>query len=395
MPVPTPFHARTAPLCKSYRWKDWAGYCTVCSYETAIEPEYLALRHAAGLIDVSPLYKYDVAGRDAAALLSYVATRDLCGVAAGRVVYACWCDADGKVIDDGTIARLDAERFRVTAASPAGWWLQRCARGFDASVRDDSEAIAALALQGPMSGELLQRTTNLDVAGLRYFRVAAAQLGGVPVEITRTGYTGDLGYEIWVARERALAVWDALFAAGSDYGLRPVGLDALDIVRLEAGYILQDVDYFSAPRCAIDSRKSSPFEIGLGWCVQLEREPFVGQSALAAEKSRGSPWALVGLEIDWPALERLYDAHRLPPHLPVRAWRDAVPVFAGRRQVGQATSGTWSPTAKKNIALASVASRHAAAGTELHIEHTVEYRRATLPARVVARPFLDLARKRT
>jgi aminomethyltransferase len=394
MPVPTPFHARTAPLCASYRWKDWAGYCAVCSYETAIEPEYLALRHAAGLLDISPLYKYDVAGPDAAALLSFAATRDLAQLAPGRVAYACWCDAGGKVIDDGIVARLDPERFRVTAASPLGWWLERCARGFDARVRDDSEAIAALALQGPLSRAVLQGAVDCDLAGLRYFGVAAARLDGATVEISRTGYTGDLGYEIWLPRSRALGAWDALVDAGADFGLRPVGLDALDVARLEAGYVLQDVDYFSAPRCPIESRKSSPFELGLGWCVQLDREPFVGRDALAAERARGSALALVGLEIDWPALERLYDAHRLPPHLPVRAWREAVPVFAGGRQVGQATSGTWSPTAKRNLALASVARRHAAPGSVLRIEHTVEYRRATLPARVVERPFLDLARKR-
>ncbi len=394
MPLPSPLHPRTAPLCTSWRWKEWAGCAAVCSYEVNHEPEYQAFRHAAGLLDVSPLKKYEVRGRDAAAHLSFVMTRDIRALKVGRVVYTCFCDEHGKVIDDGTVARLDQDVYRVTSASPALWWLERHARGHAVRITDTSDATAALAIQGPTSRDVLGATCDADMDRLKFFGITRARLGGVEVEVSRTGYTGDLGYEVWMPAERAVAVWDALIDAGRGFGLLPAGLDALDMTRVEAGFILQDVDYFSAPRCLIEARKSSPFEIGLGWTVQLERDPFVGQEALRAEQARGSVWSFVGLDVDWEETERLYEAYGLPPRLPDRAWRTAVPVFRGRTQVGQATSGTWSPIAKKNLALATVRTEHAAVGTRLRIEHTVEYERRTLAATVVPRPVFDPARKK-
>jgi aminomethyltransferase len=393
MPLPTPFHERTAALCTSYRWKDWAGYHSVCSYDTSHEPEYFAFRNAAGLLDVSPLKKYVVRGKDAAALLAWVMTRDIGKLAVGAVTYTCLCDEHGKVIDDGTVARLGDDLYRVTTASPALWWLMRQSRGFAVDIEDTTDTTAALALQGPMSRAVLERAIQRSL-DLRFFRIAAARIAGITVEISRTGYTGDLGYEIWVAAEDALPLWDALVHAGKPHGLLPAGLDALDVTRIEAGFILQDVDYFSAPRCAIESRKSSPFEIGLGSTVHLDREPFVGQAALRAERARGSAWATVGLDMSWEETAALYDEHGLPPHLPTRAWRTPVPVYDGRRQVGQATSGTWSPILKKNLAIATVRSEHAAPGTRLRIEHTVEFARRTVTATVSARPFFDPERKR-
>ena len=393
MPVPTPFHERTSALCSSYRWKEWAGYYAVCSYDTCHEPEYAAFRHAAGLLDVSPLQKYLVTGRGAAGLLAYVMTRDITRLKVGRVTYTCFCDAHGKVIDDGTVARLEENTFRVTSASPALAWLERHSRGFSVEITDQSESIAALAVQGPTSRAVLENALGAELQ-LPFFRIAAGNIGGIEVEISRTGYTGDLGYEVWVPAEHALAVWDALMAAGRPHGLLPAGLDALDVTRIEAGFVLHDVDYFSAPRCLIESRKSSPFEIGLGWTVHLDRDAFVGQEALRAERERGTTWALVGLEMNWEEIERLYGRYQLPPQLPATAWRTAVPVFEGGRQVGQATSGVWSPILKKNLALASVRAEHAATGTALAIEHTVEYERRSIAARVVERPFFDPERKR-
>ncbi|MEM7205618.1 MAG: aminomethyltransferase family protein [Planctomycetota bacterium] len=394
MPRPTPLHERTAPLCVSYRWKEWAGYVAPCQYDTNHEVEYHAFRHAAGLLDVSPLKKYDVRGADAARLLSYVMTRDVAKLAAGRVGYGCFCDEQGKVIDDGTVARLGEDRYRVTAASPLLWWLRRHAPGLDVEVADASETTAALALQGPTSREVLRAASDANVDKLRFFGITGANVGRVPVEITRTGYTGDLGYEVWVDADRAIEVWDTLMDAGAPLGLAPVGLDALDMTRVEAGFVLQDVDYFSAPLCTIESRKSTPFELGLGWTVHLDRAAFSGQAALRREQERGSKWALVGLELAWDELEELYAACGLPPRLADRAWRTAVPVFDGPRQVGQATSGTWSPICKKALALATVEQRHAKVGTALRIEHTVEYRRQAVTATVVDRPFYDPERKR-
>ena len=392
---PTPFHPRTLKLCESLRFKSWAGQFAVSSYDTNHDPEYFAFRNSVGVLDISPLYKYEIHGADSAAFLAYVSTRDITSLAVGRMTYACFCDPQGKVIDDGTIARLDDQRFRVTAASPTFGWFARTRRGFEIEVLDVSDAIAALAVQGPNSRRVLSELAGAVVEDLRFFGVAVAEIAGVAVEISRTGYTGDLGYEVWIPAEQALPVWDAILAAGHDFGVLPCGLDALDVTRIEAGFVLQDVDYFSSPRCLIESRKSSPFEIGLGWTVRLDRATFIGQAELQAEKARGSAWGLVGLELDWGSIEKLYAVHGLPPSLPTAACRDAVPVYAGGGQIGQVTSTTWSPIIKKYVALATVRTTHTETGTSLEVEHTVEYQRNRVAAVVVERPFFDPERKRS
>ncbi len=394
MPIPTPFHARTSALCTSYRWKEWAGYYAVCSYDTNPEREYLAYRHAAGLLDVTPLFKYEIKGRDAAALLARIMVRDVRKLKLGQVWYTCWCDDDGHALDDGTVTRLAEEHFRMTSAEPSLSWLDRNRRGFDVSIEDVSERIAAVALQGPSSRDILRRVCDADLDRLRYFRAAPTKIDGVAAVLTRTGYTGDLGYEIWVERDDALRLWDALLSAGKPHGIEPAGLDALDVTRVEAGFILGGVDYFSARDCLIESQKSSPYEIGLGAMVNLEREPFIGQEALRREVARGSEWAFVGIEIRWDELEKLYESFDLPPRLPGAAWRAAVPLYAGSKQVGQATSGAWSPILKKNLALGMVHAAYGRPGTVLEIEHTIEYQRRRLTATVVDRPFFDPERKK-
>jgi aminomethyltransferase len=395
MPIPSPFHARTQPLCTSYRWKDWAGYCAVSSYDTTHEREYFAFRESAGLLDVTPLHKYEVRGPDAAALLGRMMVRDVTKLKVGRVAYTCWCDDDGKMIDDGTVARLDERHFRVTSADPSLHWLQALSRGFDVEIEDSSTRLAALALQGPTSRAILADASDADLKALKFFGVTPAKIAGIPGWISRTGYTGDLGYEVWVEREDALALWDGLMAAGRPYGIEPAGLDALDVVRIEAGYVLLGIDYYSAQRVVLESRKSTPLELGFGWMVDLERGNFLGRDAIAAEKARGSVWHLVGLEVSWEELEALYSSFDLPPSLPATARRDALPVYAeDGRQVGQATSHTWSPLLKKYLALASVRRGSEAPGTKLQIEHTVEYERRKVTATVAAPPFFDPERKR-
>ncbi len=394
MPIPSPFHPRLERLCTSYRWKDWAGYYAVCSFDHGPDLEYTAFRQAAGLIDVSPLYKYDVRGADAALFLSQLLVRDIRKLAIGRVTYCCWCDDEGKVVDDGTVTRWGERRFRLTAAEPSLRWFERAIGGQRVTVEDVTERVAALALQGPRSRVILADCSDADVDKLKFFRATEAQLDGVKVGITRTGYTGDLGYEIWVDADAALPVWDAVIDAGRNHAIEPAGLDALDMTRIEAGFIMLDVDYYSSPRVVLDSRKSSPFEIGLGWTVDLERDPFVGQTALAAEKRRGSEWQLVGLTADYSELEQLYESYGLPACLPATASREPVPVFQGDRQVGRATSHMWSPILKQQIALASVRSEVAALGTRLSIEHTVEFERSSVSAEVVATPFFNPERKR-
>lgn len=377
------------------RFKDWAGYYAVCAYDTYHEREYYALRHAAGLIDVSPLFKVDVQGPRAAEFLSHLTVRDVTRLQVGQVTYACWCDERGKVVDDGTIWRLADQDYRLTAAEPAWHWLNRHAGGFDVRISDTSESIAALSLQGPRSRDILASVCGSRIADLRFFRLERARIGSDPVVITRTGYTGDLGFEIWLAPGAALRVYDALLEAGRPYGLLPAGLDAMDMTRCEAGFILNGVDYFGALHCLTEARKSTPDEIALGWTVKLDREPFIGQAAIRSERSRGPAWALVGLVIDWDEYENLFAQHGLPPRVPGGAWRTAVPVYdAHGRQVGQATSGTWSPVLKKNLALASVRSAHAASGSKLRMEVTVEYERRTCLATVVDKPFFDPERKK-
>jgi len=384
----TPFHERVAALCVSHAWRRWAGYLVASSYELSHEREYHAIRSAAALFDVSPLYKYRVRGKDAARLLDHVMTKNIQNLQVGQVAYTPWCDAAGKVLDDGTIARLDETSFRVTAAEPNLRWLEDNARGLDARIEDVSESVAALSLQGPASRAILGGVE------LKYFRLKDAELGGIPVTISRTGYTGDLGYEIWIAKEKALAVWDALIEAGTPHGLTPAGMLALDVARIEAGLMLIDVDYVPARKAFIEGQTSSPYELDLGWAVDLKKERFVGREALVAEAARAPQWRFVGIEIEWESLERLYAEVGLATRVPSAAWRMSVPIYAGAEQAGYATSGGWSPLLKRYIALAHLRAAHAAPGTQLEIEITVEHQRKRAHARVVKKPFFDPERKR-
>jgi aminomethyltransferase len=395
MPIPTPFHPRTADLCTSLFWKDWAGCHAVRSYDTSHDREYLAIRHSAALIDVSPLFKYEVRGPQAADLLSFVTVKDVKKMRPGRVSYLCWCDDDGKVVDDGTVSCLGPQHYRVTAAEPALAWLGDRGRRFDATIEDVTRRLGALALQGPTSRDLLQQVCADDVFSLRFFRVMGTTIAGVDVHVSRTGYTGDLGFEIWARSEEALRVWDALVEAGKPFLLEPTGLDALDVARIEAGFVMNGVDYFSANHCLLESRKTSPWEIGLGWTVQLERDPFLGQAALRRERERGPARALAGLVLDWDEYEALFEQAGLPPAAPPGAWRTPVPVHdrAGR-QVGRATSGAWSPLLKQNLALASLEAASAVPGTRVALEVTVEFRRHRVTATVTPTPFFDPPRKR-
>src|SRR5262245_39260207 len=397
----SPFHPRTAPLVRAQTWRRWAGYQMASAYDPHPDREYAAIRNAAALIDVSPLHKYLLTGRDAARLLDRMVTRDVTKLRAAQVYYTPWCDTHGKVIDDGTISRLDERTYRLTSADSSLRWLGMNAVGMDVAIEDVSERVAALALQGPLSRAILQTICSADLGAgaLKYFRLVHARLGGdtgrdIPVTISRTGYTGDLGYEIWVEADLALALWDAVIAAGAPFGIVPAGVWALDIARIEAGLIMLDVDYHSAHHALIEDQKSSPFEINLGWAVSAEKGPFNGRRALRAERARGPSWGFVGLEVEWTSLERLFAERGLPPQLPAIAWRTSAPVYRDGRQVGYATSGCWSPLLKKSLALAHVRTPHAAPGTRVSLEVTVEHRRREADAVVRALPFFDPERKK-
>ncbi len=394
MPIGSPFHSRTSALCESMSWRDWAGYLAVSSYEVHHEREYNAIRNAAALIDVSPLFKYRVTGKDAARLVDRVTTRDARKMTSGQVAYTHWCDGDGKVIDDGTVSRLGEDVFRWTAAEPSLRWIRENSFGLAATVEDITDKTAALALQGPTSRAILAACAEGDVAGLKYFRVMRSKIAGVPVDLSRTGYTGDLGYEVWVDVAQAEPLWDALMAAGRAYDITPTGMLALDVARIEAGLILADVDYVGARKALIPSQRYSPFEIGLGRLVNLDKDPYIGQAALRCEAKAGSPRQLVGLDVEWNDVERLYGEAGLAPQLPATASRVSVPVYRDGLQVGKATSTTWSPTLKKMIALATVACDAAREGTKLQMELTVDHQRRQAGVTVARLPFFDPPRKR-
>jgi aminomethyltransferase len=394
--VGTAFHPRTSPLNRKQQWREWSGYYAASAYADFHDIEYNAIREAAALIDVSPLFKYVVRGRDAETLVDRVITRDATKLQVGQVYYTPWCDEHGKVIDDGTVHRLAEAEFRWTAADPQLRWLRMNAAGLDVEVEEVTESLAALALQGPQSRAVLEAATGESFADLRYFRRRSARIGRTEVDVSRTGYTGDLGYELWLPIERAPGVWDALMKAGAGHGIRPAGMLALDVTRLEAGLVLLEVDYTSARHAMNPEQNYSPFEIGLGRLVSFDKADYVGRRALASERDGGGPdRRLVGLTLDWNGIERLFSAQGLPPAISPTVDRSAVPVFApGRGQVGKATSHGWSPILKQAIALASVPPIYERIGAQLEMEWTVEGRRGRVSATVTELPFLDLPRKR-
>ncbi|MBT3586300.1 MAG: aminomethyl transferase family protein [Halobacteriovoraceae bacterium] len=396
MPIQSPFHPRTAELCTSMRWKEWAGYYAVSSYEASHEIEYAAVRHSAGLIDVTPLFKYNVYGSDATEFLTKIMAKNISKLKIGQVSYCCWCDDEGELMDDGTVTRLEENYYRVTAAEPCLYWFNLFTRGLEITLEDVTADYGGLAIQGPNSRKILDQICTPLISDLKFFWSMKSKIAGHEVLVTRTGYTGDLGYEVWVENQNALAIYDAISVAGDAFGLRPLGLDALDITRVEAGFIMNGVDYFSANHCLIDERKSTPYEVGLGWTVSLkDRGSFIGHQRLRQEKSQGAEWGFVGLVMDWDDMERLYADFDLPPQICSHAWRDGRPVYnlAGDF-IGQATSGAWSPLLKKNLALATLKSEYCQEGTELYMELTVEYQRLKVKAVVTKTPFYNPKRKR-
>ena len=393
MPIGTPFHERTFALCESLSYRDWSGYYTVSTYETHHEHEYNAIRNAAALIDISPLFKYVVTGPDASRLVDRVITRDVGAMDVGQVFYTPWCDEHGMVIDDGTVSRLDEQRFRWTSADPTLRWITQNTTGLRVDIEDVSETTAALALQGPMAARVLRAVTDANVDTLRYFRVRHGRIAGVPVDISRTGYTGDLGYEIWMPADRALAVWDALTIAGQPFELKPAGMLALDVARTEAGLLLLDVDYVGSRKALIPSQRYSPYELGLSRLVSLDKSPFVGRAALAEERRRGARRQIVGLEIEWSEVEALYEKKGLAPVAPAATSRVAVPVVRGSRQIGRATTTAWSPTLKRLIALATIDRPYYEEGARVDFEITVEGARHFVGAKVVRTPFFNPPRK--
>ena len=358
MTIGSPFHPRTAPLNRKLQWREWSGYLAASAYHDSHEIEYNAIREAAALIDVSPLYKYLVSGPDATRLVDRVITRDASKLSVGRVYYTSWCNEEGLVVDDGTVARLDERSYRWTAADPSLRWFRMNARGLDVEIEDASERVSALAVQGPLSRDVLEAATGTSWGDLAYFGRRAAHVGRIPVDVSRTGYTGDLGYEVWVESPHAAEL--------------------------------------SVRRALIPEQSFSPFELGiLGRFVDFSKHAdFVGRRALERERTRGGPpRRLVGLELEWEPLEDLYRAKGLTPTFEPAASRAPRPLYVRGRQVGKATSMTWSPILKKVVALASVDANQSQLGARIEVEWTVEARRSRTPARVVELPFFNPPRK--
>jgi aminomethyltransferase len=366
-------------------------------YELDHLHEYNAIRSGCGLIDVSPLYKYDIRGRDAQALIDRVVVRDLSKARIGQVFYTAWCDDEGKIIDDGTVARLGENHFRLTAAIPTLYWLQDNAAGFEAQVHDVSEEYAAVAIQGPTSRDLIQQLTDVDLSGLRYFRCTDAEVSGAPSLIARTGYTGDLGYEIFVKSADATKLWDSIMEIARNYQMLPAGTVALEVTRIEAGLLLIDGDFISSMQTLFEVQKTSLYDLGLGWMIKLDQPFFVGQQALRREKERGPRWATVGIEIDVNALEKRFAEYGMPLIVPRQPWRDTVPIYSDEAQqhlIGRGNAGVWSPMLKKYIVIARVGAKYGALGTRFFFEENIEARAFAIPATVVKMPFFDPPRKK-
>jgi glycine cleavage system T protein (aminomethyltransferase) len=389
----TPFYERTAAANETGLWNHWAGTLVAAKYRIDEKVEYFAVRQAAGVLDTSALYKYRITGPDAERLLAVVLARDIRRCRPGRAQYTMWCDDRGFIIEDGVVLRIGGDEFWLASAEPNLAYFTAMAGGLRVEIEDVTDAFGILAVQGPASRPILAALVP-EVAGLRFFDVTAAKVGDAPVVVSRTGYTGDLGFELWVEAGDALEVWDAIFAAGAGRGVMPYGSLVMHMARIEAGLLLIDVDYQSSRFAWVDEQRATPVELGYGWMFRrLEREDrrFVGRRAIEREiAERSSRFRLVGLDIDWRSHEQTFRRIGLPPskdHVPVE-W--AMMVYgAGREPAGFASSFMYSPMLQRHIAMARVGPALATTGTSLSIEVTINNRNHLVDATVRPLPFYD------
>jgi len=374
-PLRTPFYSRLAAVDTLNTWHQWKGYTTPDALYCA-DTEYFAIRNATGVFDLSPMTKYRIKGPDALAYVDRLVTRDMRKIAPGRVAYAAWCDDQGQVIDDGTIFHLRDGEYRLCSQERHCAWLLDSAIGLDVSISDETAAIAALAVQGPTSFAILSRMGLDGLAALKPFGLTHFDFDGAELMVSRTGFTGDLGYELWIDPSKAEALWDRLFAAGEITGIRAIGSEALNHARIEAGYLQAYVDFLPAHATVRTGRTRSPLELGMEWLVDFKKSNFNGRRALAEEKRNGSTWRLVKLDIEG----------NKPAH---NSYIFASPKGGGN--IGFVTSATWSPVCKQNIALGSVRMPHGAPGTtvwvEIYYQREMHWSRKMAKAEVVDKPF--------
>ncbi len=387
----TPFHPRTSALNKTGLWAHWAGYLSATQYQLSEKFEYFAVRNSAGVYDTSPLYKYSIRGRGAEKFLSGVLARDIRKCRPGQAQYTIWCDDDGYVVEDGVINRLFPTEFMLSAAEPNLAYFQSLVGYDEVEIEDVSEAIASLAFQGPYSRKILAALSP-DIDELGYFHLTETKLDGSPVTVSRTGYTGDLGYEIWVPAAEALQVWDTIFAASEGYGVLPFGETALLMTRIEAGLLLIEADFTPSRFAWTDADRSTPPELGLGWMfrsIDTESRPFIGREAIRRELSDGSRWSLVGLVLDWRSWDEVYGrAGHVPPkdHTPLA---QETMLYSDDEHVGFATSSMYSPMMQRHIAIAHVRPELSARGSEVSFEVTIDHHLDYVKARVTRMPFYN------
>ncbi len=385
----SPFWPRLDALNKRSEWAPWAGYVTPLSFGD-VTAEYTAIRNASSVYDLTPMVKYAIEGRDAESYLNRLTVRDVGKLQPGSVHYTVWCDGDGKVLDDGTLFRLAPDRFRLCCQERHLPWLLDSAAGFDVKVHEVTQDIAALSLQGPTSFAVLDAIGLGSLRDLKPFRMATVKLGKAEkagkageIMVSRTGFTGDLGYELWTSPEKALALWDLLFDKGRPHGIRAIGTSALDMARIEAGFIITNLDFIAGEQALRQNRRRSPFELSLGWMIDFAKGHFNGRRALLAEKAAGGGrWSLVGLDVEG----NIPAEHALIYH-------------AKKREVGHVTAAIWSPSAKRNIALALLerpfdADRSADRWAEIYAERELAYEKMMVRVRVAPRPFFDPPRRK-
>jgi len=376
----TPFHSRVKAMCQTNDWYMWAGYTTPNSYED-VELEYFAARNSTGVFDLTPMTKYRITGLDAEAYLNRLVTRDVRKIKVGRVGYTVWCDDNGMVHDDGTIFHLAENDYRLCAQERCLDWLEWSAMGFDVTIYDETEDVAGLAVQGPTSCATLRKMGLEGLQDLKPFGIATFDFNGAELMVSRTGYTGDLGYEVWIEPSQAENLWDALFAAGKEHLIRPMGSEALSLARIEAGFIMAWEDFVPCEQMVRHGRARSPFELGLGWLVDFEKGQFTGRKALLKEQAEGSRYRFVKLDVD---------GNKPAEHSFILNKSNEV--------VGHVTSAAWCPSAKSNIALASLKMPWGKDEDELFAEiyytRELHWTRLLAPCKVMNGPVYEPERRR-
>ena len=403
MPKTTPFHERLDALNQTRIWKNWSGYLVAPKYQYSVSTEYYAIRNSVSLLDTSPLFKYRFAGDEAIELLKHSLARDITKCKIGQAQYTLWCDEIGFVVQDGIILRVTENEFWLTAAEPSLRYFRQIARKLKLSkleIEDTSEQFGILSLQGPHAHNVISQLTDAATP-LKYFRLAQTEIAGKPVTISRTGYTGDLGYEIWIRSEDAIAVWDALAKAGGDYNLIPIGTTALKMARVEAGLLLMDVDFHSSRYAWVDAQRETPIELGFQWMfrkLDSDKRDFIGRAAIESEiANRSSRWTTVGLAVDWHDFERVHLEAGIATPKYEHYREDTMSIYRrGGKEwdyAGYASSFLFSSLLKKPIAIAKLPLDLATPGTEVDLEVPVIRKPVNVLARVTDMPFFNPDRK--